>query len=129
MSQPSRLRTALRAELGPDADRHRSQVHQLVVAAEERVPAAVVDLVGDAQGLEELARSLAAARGWTPEVAREAVRTWATALADRPGARAAEGLLPTDTGGVPPTVLPGAPGSTGQVRPPSRPALRDRQPW
>ena len=42
-SQPSRLRLGLDETLGADAPRYRTQVHQLVVAAEERVPAALSD--------------------------------------------------------------------------------------
>ena len=38
ISQPSHLRRRLEEELGPDAREHRAQIHQLVVAAEERVP-------------------------------------------------------------------------------------------
>ncbi|HEY4609637.1 MAG TPA: hypothetical protein VIH06_10550, partial [Ilumatobacteraceae bacterium] len=80
ISQPSHLRRRLEEELGPDAREHRAQVHQLVVAAEERVPIRLKRNGWSPTERRELAHLLVATRGWTPEAADWAVATWAAAL-------------------------------------------------
>jgi hypothetical protein len=94
VSQPSHLRRRLEEELGPDARRHRAQIHQLVVAAEERIPIRLKRNGWSPGERDELGHLLVATRGWTAEASDWAVATWAAALGltdERPSAP----LLPT----------------------------------
>ncbi len=80
VNQPSHLRRRLEEELGAGARGWRAQIHQLVVAAEERIP---IRLRRNGWSLEErddLAHVLIAGRGWTAEASLWAVTTWAVAL-------------------------------------------------
>lgn len=80
VTQPSRLRRRLDEELGGDARRYRAQVHQLVVAAEERIPTRLQrGGWGDGQR-DELVDVLVSTRGWTMDASQWAVDTWAAAL-------------------------------------------------
>lgn len=79
-AQPSRLRRALVDELGPDGHRYRSQLHLLVVAADENIPIRLRRTGWSPEARDELAASLMAARGWTEAAATWAVTTWASAL-------------------------------------------------
>jgi hypothetical protein len=108
-AQPSRLRLCLDETLGADAPRYRTQVHQLVVAAEERVPAALSDAGSNGAPLGPIAATLAASRGWDDDVALWAVGTWAAALGVPVEASAGQ-VDPALTvrPGADPTVLPGA---------------------
>ena len=78
--QPSILRRRLEHVLAHDAPRHRGRIHQLVVAADEKVPGRLVQKGGDREHRNELATSLAATRGWGLWAADWAVTTWAFAL-------------------------------------------------
>jgi hypothetical protein len=78
--QPSRLRRALVDELGPDGHRFRSQLHQLVVAADENIPVRLRRTGWSPEVRDELAAALMAARGWTEAAAAWTVTTWAAAL-------------------------------------------------
>jgi hypothetical protein len=80
VSQPSRLRRALVDELGSGGHRYRSEIHQLVVAADENVPARLRRAGWSPDVRDELASALIAARGWTQAAATWAVSTWAAAL-------------------------------------------------
>lgn len=87
MTQPSHLRRRLEEELGPDSRQHRAQVHQLVVAAEERIPVRLQRNGWSPGERAELTGVLVSTRGWTPEASEWAVVTWAAALdltLDRP---------------------------------------------
>ena len=89
VSQPSHLRRRLEEELGPDARRHRAQIHQLVVAAEERIPVRLKRNGWSPDERDELGHLLVATRGWTAEASEWAVATWAAALGltdERPSA-------------------------------------------
>jgi len=91
-SQPSHLRRRLEEELGADARQHRAQIHQLVVAAEERIPIRLQRNGWSPSERAELGHVLVATRGWTPEASDWAVATWAAALGlsdERPDAVAA----------------------------------------
>lgn len=79
-AQPSRLRRALDDELGPDRHRYRSELHQLVVAADENIPIRLRHAGWSPEARDELAATLMAARGWTEAAATWAVTTWAAAL-------------------------------------------------
>ncbi len=80
--RPGQLRPALEERLGAEpAYRLRREVHRLVVALEEGVPAGLVrrlPLTGTSLG--RVARDLAEARGWTWEAASTACELWAAAL-------------------------------------------------
>ena len=75
VSQPSHIRRRLLEELGADARRHRAQVHQLVVAAEERIPIRLRRNGWSPGERDELGHALVASRGWTPDAADWAVTT------------------------------------------------------
>jgi len=111
--QPSILRRRLEQVLAHDAPRHRGRIHQLVVAADEKVPGRLVQKGGDRDQRHELAVTLAATRGWTPWAADWAVTTWAAALGlttDVPPSgppRDHIGAGPTEMPGLPGTQLPG----------------------
>lgn len=97
--QPSRLRRALTDELGTDGHRWRSQVHQLVVAADEHIPVRLRRTGWSPEARDELATALMAARGWTEAAAVWAVTTWAAALdlIDPPAGRATATVEPAAT--------------------------------
>jgi hypothetical protein len=78
--QPGVLRSRLNAAVGADATALRPRIHQLVVAADEKIPARLRSAGADPASIDELSSVLAAARGWTQEAARSTVVTWATAL-------------------------------------------------
>lgn len=80
LTQPSQLRRRLEEELGPDARAHRAQVHQLTVAAEERVPIRLKRNGWSTAERDELVQGLVTTRGWTPAAANWTVTTWAAAL-------------------------------------------------
>jgi hypothetical protein len=80
ITQPSHLRRRLDEELGPDARVYRAQVHQLIVAAEERIPIRLQRDGGSPAEQAELVRLLVGARGWTMTASEWAVATWAAAL-------------------------------------------------
>lgn len=110
-AQPSRLRLGLHEVLGADAPAFRTQVHQLVVAAEERIPSRLANAPSEGAPLQELSNDLASVRGWTTEAATWAVTTWAAALGVDE-AKALDGAVPSRPGptvspGHTPTVLPG----------------------
>ena len=79
-TQPSHLRRRLDEELGSDSRQHRAQVHQLVVAAEERIPVRLQRSGWSPDARAELVDVLVGARGWTPEASEWTVVTWAAAL-------------------------------------------------
>lgn len=80
-AQPSRLRLSINESLGSNAPRYRSEVHQIIVAAEERVPSRLAGVpAADASQLDDLASDLAATRGWNLDAATRAVTTWAEAM-------------------------------------------------
>jgi hypothetical protein len=80
INQPSHLRRRLEEELGTEARQHRAQIHQLVVAAEERVPIRLKRNGWSPSERAELGQVLVNTRGWTPEASDWAVATWAAAL-------------------------------------------------
>lgn len=80
ITQPSHLRRRLDEELGQDARAYRAQVHQLVVAAEERIPIRLRRDGGSQAAQVELVNLLVGARGWTVPASEWAVATWAAAL-------------------------------------------------
>lgn len=135
-AQPSRLRLCLNEELGAGSPAFRAQVHQLVVAAEERVPSRLANAPSEGAPLQELARDLASTRGWNMDASTWAVTTWATAMgvveATELGGSAPVGsgptvlpdLVPVDQGSHAPgpTVLPASPASTGPTGPTVLPA-------
>jgi hypothetical protein len=89
VSQPSHLRRRLEEELGVDARSHRSQIHQIIVAAEERIPVRLKRNGWSPTERDELGHLLVVTRGWTAGAADWAVLTWAAALGltdDRPTA-------------------------------------------
>jgi len=98
--QPSILRRRLEEALAHDARPNRARIHQLVVAAEEKVPGRLAQQGGGPAQRLELASVLAATRGWTLDAAEWAVRTWALTL----------GLMVEDpepfVGEIAPTELP-----------------------
>ncbi|MET0458147.1 MAG: hypothetical protein ABW195_02800 [Ilumatobacteraceae bacterium] len=103
-------------ELGPEARRRRAQVHQLVVAAEERIPLRLKRDGWSERGREDLGQLLVATRGWTAEAADWAVTTWAAALGltDERPAFPAPGERPDEQRLAAPPVVP--------ADPPARPA-------
>ena len=124
LNQPSHLRKRLEEELGSDARAQRARIHQLVVAAEERLPVRLTRGGWSLSKRDQLAEVLVTQRGWTPQAAVWAVATWAVALGltdditlalntavqspaafapPTPGSRAGGTLPPTD---LPPSVLP-----------------------
>jgi hypothetical protein len=80
VTQPSHLRRRLDEELGPDARSYRAQVHQLVVAAEERIPIRLRRNGDSPAERIELVNLLVVTRGWTEAASQWAVATWAAAL-------------------------------------------------
>lgn len=79
---PGRLREALQAQLSAEEfARLRRPLHQVVVAAEEHVPASLTRWapVTDASR-QRIAADLAQARGWTAEAALNVTDAWASAL-------------------------------------------------
>jgi hypothetical protein len=80
VNQPSHLRRRLEEEFGADARQHRSRIHQLVVAAEERIPTRLQRSGWSDTTRADLARVLIDTRGWTPEASDWAIDTWAAAL-------------------------------------------------
>jgi len=80
-SRPGQLRAELTARLGQLAPAHRPQIHQVVAAAEDNLPATLTRVAPlTAQSLLRLSEELAAGRGWTLATAERAIATWATAL-------------------------------------------------
>jgi len=79
-AQPSRLRRRLDEVLGSEARNHRSQVHLIIVAAEEKVPVRLRRTGWSDAERDDVAHALAGARGWTNEAAEWAVVMWAAAL-------------------------------------------------
>ena len=77
---PSLIRRRLDDVLDSDAVAHRSKVHLLVVAAEEKIPTRLERFGREPARIAELAAELAATRGWTTEAAQWSVMTWAEAL-------------------------------------------------
>ncbi len=89
VSQPSHLRRRLEEEFGADARQHRAQIHQLIVAAEERIPIRLKRNSWSPTERAELGQMLVVTRGWTAEASDWAVTTWAAALGltdERPAA-------------------------------------------
>jgi hypothetical protein len=130
-SQPSRLRLSLEQVLGDEARAHRTQIHQLVVAAEERIPARLSAAGDDSSALgRELAYGLASTRGWTVDAAAWAVRTWAASLGtpldpfdvDDVIANPPPVLRTGERPVVAPTVLPDSAVPPTQLPPPPPPA-------
>ena len=80
LTQPSHLRRRLDEELAPNSRQYRAQVHQLVVAAEERVPVRLQRTGWSPAARAELVDVLVGTRGWTAEASEWAVVTWAAAL-------------------------------------------------
>ncbi len=80
VTQPSHLRRRLDEELGPDARLYRAQVHQLIVAAEERIPIRLRRNGGSPTEQIELVNLLVGTRGWTVTASEWVVATWAAAL-------------------------------------------------
>ena len=80
VTQPSHLRRRLEEELGVDARPYRAQVHQLSVAAEERVPIRLRRNGWSPIEREELVNLLINTRGWTSVASEWTVDTWAAAL-------------------------------------------------
>ena len=79
--RPGQLRLRLEQHLADDAQRLRPLVHQVVVAAEEHLPANLTRIAPlSVHSLQRLSGELAEARGWAPETARRATRIWASAL-------------------------------------------------
>lgn len=117
LTQPSHLRRRLEEELGVDARPFRAQVHQLIVAAEERVPIRLRRNGWSPIEREELVNLLIGTRGWTVGASEWTVATWAAALGlsderpvvPPPAARQRTASAP----GVPPDARGGA-----AVRPP-----------
>ncbi len=116
VAQPSRLRVRLEESLGPDARTERGRIHQLMVAADERVPIRLTRTEGDLEEQLKLADMLVTTRGWRPEAATWSVRTWAAALGYRPteansaAERETPAPLPPTAPAVPAaTVLPNTP--------------------
>jgi hypothetical protein len=79
---PSQLRLLVEEALGPERSRDlRREIHQVVVAAEEHLPMRMTRISPlTASSLANLSSELAAARGWSPQTAERATRTWAAAL-------------------------------------------------
>jgi hypothetical protein len=103
-TQPSRLRRRLEEELGANARKHRAQVHQLVVAAEERIPLRLKRNGWSPEERAELGDVLVRTRGWTPAAADWTVATWAAAL----GLSTERPPVPVTNGAPPTTVVPEA---------------------
>lgn len=80
VSQPSHLRRRLDQVLGSSAKPQRTQVHQLVVAAEERIPVRLQRNGWSPTERDELIQLLIDVRGWTEPAAAWAVITWGGAL-------------------------------------------------
>ena len=79
--QPSQLRLRLMRRLGDDATIHRRDLHLVVTALDENVPAellAAAPLTTD--DVRRHALLLASARGWTEQAASSAVDVWVSAL-------------------------------------------------
>lgn len=100
-TRPGQLRSRLEAELGPvPARRLAAQVHQLVAAAEEHVPAMLTDLAPlTAQSVDRIASDLATTRGWAFATAQRATMLWAGALGlfDRAQARSDDSVPAHDS--------------------------------
>ncbi|WP_051274877.1 hypothetical protein [Cellulomonas sp. URHD0024] len=80
-ARPGRLRARLNAELGSAAHEHRSDVHLLVAAADERLPQGLVAAQPlDPRSVQDAAQRLADLRGWSIASSLEVVGTWAQAL-------------------------------------------------
>ena len=117
-SQPSLLKRRLEQVLGSDAVPSRSQVHLLLVAAEEKVPSR---LAGgpDSTALGEVAHDLAMTRGWTLAAAEWSVEIWAEALRPTSLDRT---VLPDPSLLPPPLPLPPPP--PARERPPPPPPFQ-----
>ena len=112
ISQPSHLRRRLEEELGAGARAHRAQIHQLVVAAEERIPIRLKRNGWSPAERDELGHLLVVTRGWTAEASDWAVTTWAAALGltdERPAVQAAVRPVATPARPLPPPVAHPAP--------------------
>jgi len=102
VNQTSHLRRRLEEELGTDARGHRTQIHQLIVAAEERVPLRLKRNGWSPIERDELVQLLVTTRGWTADASRWAVTTWAVALGltnERPATPAPATRSPSHRGG------------------------------
>lgn len=80
VDHPSHVRRRLVEALGAEARPRRAEIHQLVVAAEERIPVRLRRDGWSPNRFAELTEVLVATRGWTVEAAAWAVTTWAIAL-------------------------------------------------
>ncbi|SDP38392.1 hypothetical protein SAMN04489867_2261 [Pedococcus dokdonensis] len=79
--QPSQLRLKLSRLLGDDAHTYRAQVHLVVTALDENVPAELLAAAPlSAADVDRHAQILAQARGWTDEAAHTAIGLWVRAL-------------------------------------------------
>lgn len=110
-NQPSHLRRRLDEVLGPEATPNRAQVHQLVVAAEERIPDRLRSGGWSPTQRDDLVARLVSARGWTPSASEWTVVAWAGAL----GLTSDRLPVPTFTTGAPPSVAAGRPDHDGQA--------------
>lgn len=89
--QPSQLRLKLTRLLGDDAHTYRADVHLVVTALDENVPAELLAAAPlSTADLHRHAQILAQARGWTDDAAQTAIGLWVGAL----GIEAAEASGP-----------------------------------
>lgn len=85
--QPSQLRLKLVRLLGDDAHTYRSDVHLVVTALDENVPAELLAAAPlSTADLHRHAQILAQARGWTDEAAHRAIGLWLHGLGVQPEA-------------------------------------------
>jgi hypothetical protein len=85
-ARPGQLRARIDEALGPDAPRFRREVHRLVAAAEDHLPANLTRFgPASPETLDRLAAELAHVRGWTIDAAQRTTALWAAALGVAPG--------------------------------------------
>ncbi|SFC44970.1 hypothetical protein SAMN04487968_106230 [Nocardioides terrae] len=113
-SRPGQLRAELTARLGELAPSHRPQIHQVVAAAEDNLPATLTRVAPlTSQSLLRLSEELATGRGWTRATAERTIAIWATALgfgdlvaSSWPREPLAVTVLPGDPPATPPSTEP-----------------------
>jgi len=81
LEMPSALRSRLVTECGDDSTALSPKIHLVVAAADEQLPASLLDASPvDAAALAHISEALAASRGWSLSAARSTTETWAQAL-------------------------------------------------